>query len=206
MLMEAGTGPLAVGIGMSANNCVTFCSSERAVAIAVGQDEQEFFSSVAADRIAYSHRCGEPMSQVLEDLVTDDMTSIVYRLEVVDIDKHDCERLIGAMLSRDFLSQDLQNRTTIADTGECVVGGLKLESILCPEQAMLNNLECAARVQRIPPWQSLTIRQDSDMRPEPGKEAQRRERQAEEVVGNNFFCVSRLRRQGCVWIPGEGNQ
>ena len=81
------------------------------------------------------------MSEFLEDLVTDDMTvSIVYRLEVVGIDKHDCERLIGAMLSRDFLSPDLKDRTTIAETGECVVGGLKLENILCPEQAMLNNL------------------------------------------------------------------
>jgi len=48
-----------------------FSSRERAVTIAVGGDDQEFFPSITADRVTCPDRCGKATGEFPEDLITD---------------------------------------------------------------------------------------------------------------------------------------
>lgn len=105
------------------------------IEIAAGEDDEEFFASVAAEGIIGAYGVGHAFGGGAEDGVACDVAvGIVHVLEVVEVGESDTEGAVFPLAADEFAFEDLERGVAVPDAGEGVAGSLDFEFFFDSEE------------------------------------------------------------------------
>ena len=95
---------------------------------ALGEDEREFFATVAAGHVFRTHAAQKSLADGRQGLVAGGVSEIiVVAFEVVEIEHHDGEGTAFPARGVEFAIEELLHVTTVVEAGERVADSLQAE-------------------------------------------------------------------------------
>src|SRR2546430_2687788 len=104
----------------------SFRTHDQALGIASRNNDQEFFPSIAADRIIASHRCSQSSGNFCEHGISNQVAvRVIDILEVIDV-RHDYTQRLATPLTSLYLAlQKIQYCAPVPHSGQMIVQSLK---------------------------------------------------------------------------------
>ncbi len=94
----------------------------------LGQDQHELLAPVATERVADAHPVGHEVGELAQHGVAGVVpVGVVDRLEAIDVDEGDAERLVMADRSLDLGAEHREQGLAVRDAGQPVMGGARLD-------------------------------------------------------------------------------
>ncbi len=116
----------------------TFGADAQIGRITTGQDNQEFFSAIASNRVVRSNVGREPPRRFLQDNIAYKMAvRVINFLKVIYVGHDHAQCVAVSLTTRYFSSKQINDGTTIPKPGERIVGRSGLQFILGMHQGRL---------------------------------------------------------------------
>lgn len=130
---ESNRNLVRIGFDRLIGNAVaqTLCADEHIMRITTREDDQEFFPTIAPDRVVKSNVRSQPPTHFLQDDIAYKVAvRVIDFLKVIDVGHDHTERVSGSFSPQYFSSQQIEDGATIPKPGERIVSCRRLQIIL----------------------------------------------------------------------------